>query len=80
MNPRILLFHLYRLIVLYILVLKDTLIIWKCSFKIRLYYPIKKLLRAIGFMLTLRIKEKMPLRMGWYLAKLIIKKVDANEL
>ena len=31
-------------------------------------------------MFTLRIKDKVPLRLGWYVAQEIIRKVDANEL
>ena len=47
---------------------------------LELYCPAKKFYRAVGFMFTLRIKEKVPLRMGWYLAQDIIRKVDAKEL
>ena len=47
---------------------------------LEVYFPAKKLLRAVGFMLTLRIKEKVPLRIGWLVATDIIRKVDANEL
>ena len=47
---------------------------------LELYFPAKKFYRAIGFMFTLRIKDKVPLRLSWYVAREIIKKVDATEL
>jgi len=69
MNPRI----FYLRLCLLSIILRYYLVL-------ELYFPAKKFLRAVEFMFTLRIKEKVPLRMGWYLAQDIIRKVDANEL
>jgi|TARA_Y100000031_G_scaffold126713_1_gene143976 hypothetical protein len=52
----------------------------KYNFSVIVWFPIKKFVRAVGFMFTLRIKEKLPLRLGWYLAQDIKRKVDSNEL
>ena len=69
-----------QLIVMMILVLKDTLIIWKCQLKIDLYYPAKIFIRKVWFMFMLRIKDKVPLRMGWCLVNDIRKRVDEGKL
>jgi hypothetical protein len=55
-------------------------VVLKYSIILGLYFPAKKFYRAVGFMFTLRIKDKVPLRLGWYLAQDIIRRVDANEL
>ena len=47
---------------------------------LELYFPAKKFYRAVGFMFTLRIKDKVPLRLGWYVVQDIIRRVVANEL
>ena len=56
------------------------LVVLRYYIVLELYFPAKKFYRAVGFMFTLRIKDKVPLRLGWYVAQEIIRKVDANEL